>query len=108
MKPLQAMGDKVRPICDRFWLFTIAGLSLGILGAIVFVAGFSAQDLPPDRLALLGSLSTGLLMLIQKVIEAQGTRQAMQQLHESSPSKGDGAAVDQMTVEADSVEVNKK
>ena len=109
MKALDAIGDKVRPICDRFWLFTIAAAALGILGAIVFVTGFSSVDLKPERLALLGSIGTGLLMLVQKVIEAQQTRQAMQQLHESAPTKPSlPGAVDEMKVEADSVEVTKK
>jgi hypothetical protein len=86
MKPLQAMGERIRPICDRFWLFSIAGLSLGIIG---FVAGSIVINgkMPAGAGELFSAMITGLMLIVQKVIEAQQTRQTMQQLHESSPAK---------------------
>lgn len=79
-------GERVERVCDRFWLFTIAAIALGIIGAIVFVIWQAGSDgLGPEELAVLGSLSTGLLMIVQKVIEAQQQRRMADQLASSSP-----------------------
>lgn len=76
---------KISEQSDRFWLFTIAGFALVVIGAIVLVTGFSSRELTPERLALLTSVATGLLMLVQKVVEAQQTRRMADQLHASTP-----------------------
>lgn len=67
---------------ERFWLFTIAALCLVLLGVVVYVLGFTEKQ--PNEM-LFGSLITGLLMIVQKVIEAQSLRQAVQKLGESQP-----------------------
>jgi len=83
---VKALGENVRPICDRFWLFTVAALALGIICAIVAAVAFAEKKLSAEELALFGSLSTGLLMIVQKVLEAQQTRRLADQLHQSSPT----------------------
>lgn len=82
------MGEKTRAVCDRFWLFTIAGLALGVIGFIV-VAVVTNGAMPKGAGELLTGAVTGLLMIVQKVIEAQQQRRMTDQLAQSRPDPGD-------------------
>ncbi|MFN3943881.1 MAG: hypothetical protein ACK4K7_02980 [Allosphingosinicella sp.] len=74
----------VRGVCDRFWLFTIAAIALVIigfiLGAVVIKGG-----MPAGAGELFASAITGLLLVVQKVIDAQQQRRMADQLARSSP-----------------------
>lgn len=83
--PIARAGGFVRDVCDRFWLFSIAAISLVVIGVIVSVVGFSDRELTAERTALLTSVATGLLMIVQKVIEAQQQRRMADQLARSRP-----------------------
>lgn len=85
MKIIDKLGETVRTVCDRFWLFTIAAIALAVIGSIVATVSLGEKKLSAEELALFGSLSTGLLMIIQKVIEAQQARRMSDQLHQSAP-----------------------
>lgn len=80
------MGQAIRQICDRFWLFTIAAISLGtialIVGAVIFRGG-----VPTGAGELLTGAVTGLLLIVQKVIDAQQQRRMADQLAQSHPDK---------------------
>jgi acyl-CoA synthetase (AMP-forming)/AMP-acid ligase II len=82
-------GERVRAICDRFWLFTVAAISLMIIGAIVVTVAWSDKKLTPEEIALLGNLGVGLMMIVQKVIEAQQARRLADQLAQSRPANPD-------------------
>jgi hypothetical protein len=87
MNPLHAAGERIRPICDRFWLFTIAGLSLGIIGLVAGSIVINGK-MPQGAGELFSAMFTGLLLVVQKVIEAQQTRRTMEQMHQSAPMPG--------------------
>jgi hypothetical protein len=74
----------VRSVCDRFWLFTIAAIALGVIGIIVGSVVINGS-MPKDAGELMTAAVTGLLMIVQKVIEAQQQRRMSDQLHQSSP-----------------------
>ena len=78
------LGEKVRRICDRFWLFTIAAIALAVIGFIV-VAVIVNGAMPKGAGELLTGAVTGLLMIVQKVIEAQQARRMADQLAQSQP-----------------------
>lgn len=81
---ISALGDRIRPICDRFWLFSIAGIALGVIAVIVGSVVIRGK-MPEGGGELLTGATTGLLMIVQKVIEAQGTRRLTDALHQSTP-----------------------
>lgn len=63
----------MRQICDRFWLFTIAALSLAAIGAVLISVAIAGK-MPDDAGELYAAAVTGLLLVVQKVIEAQQQR----------------------------------
>ena len=67
------VGETIRQVCDRFWLFTIAALALGTI-AFILVSVTVSGKMPEDAGELFTSAVTGLLMIVQKVIEAQRYR----------------------------------
>lgn len=77
-------GDFVREVCDRFWLFTIAAIALGVIGFVLLWVVIKGK-MPEGAGELLSAAVTGLLMIVQKVIEAQGQRRMADQLAQSSP-----------------------
>lgn len=79
-------GEVVRTICDRFWLFTIAAIALGIIGVIV-ISIVVTRQMPQGAGEMLTGAVTGLLMIVQKVIEAQQQRRMADQLASSSPAQ---------------------
>lgn len=85
MSRIQRLGEIVRPVCDRFWLFTIAAISLAVIAFIV-VAVILTGKMPDGAGELLTGATTGLLMLAQKVVEAQSTRRLTDQLAQSAPA----------------------
>ncbi len=89
-KRFDAVGDAVRPICDRFWLFTIAALALGVTGFIVGSVVINGR-MPEGAGELMASTVTGLLMIVQKVIEAQQQRRMADYLHQSQPHQQQAA-----------------
>ena len=80
------VGQTIRQICDRFWLFTIAAIALGIIGFIV-AAVIITGAMPDGSGELLTGAVTGLLMIAQKVIEAQQQRRMSDQLAQSRPDQ---------------------
>jgi hypothetical protein len=81
---LQKAGEGVRAICDRFWLFTIAAISLIVIGIIA--GSVIWWGMPENAGELLAATSTGLMLIVQKVIEAQGQRRLTDQLAQSAPA----------------------
>jgi hypothetical protein len=81
------LGQTVRQICDRFWLFTIAAMALAIIGFVIVAVIWSGK-MPEGGGELLTGAVTGLLMIVQKVIEAQQARRLADQLARSHPSAG--------------------
>lgn len=79
-----SFGERIRPICDRFWLFTIAGLALGVIGVIVGSVVINGR-MPEGAGELMTATVTGLLMIVQKVIEAQQARRMADHLAQSQP-----------------------
>lgn len=107
--------ERVRSVGDRFWLFAIAGLGLVIVGSIagaVIIKG----EMPKGGAEILTATITGLLMIVQKVIEAQQQRRSTellqqqgdrtaQLLHQSTPS--DPTKPANIDVAAERVEVHE-
>ena len=81
------IGNTIRPICDRFWLFTIAGLSLMVIGIIVGAVVINGR-MPEGGGELMTGAVTGLLMIVQKVIEAQQQRRMADHLADSKRRNG--------------------
>lgn len=79
-------ADWARTACDRFWLFTIAAIALSVIGFIVGSVVVNGR-MPEGAGELLTGAVTGLLMIVQKVIEAQQARRLADQLAASSPSQ---------------------
>lgn len=79
----------VRAACDRFWLFTIAALALAIIGFILGAVVINGK-MPEGAGELFSAAITGLLMVVQKVIEAQQQRRMADQLHQSRPDTQEG------------------
>jgi hypothetical protein len=79
------VGEGLRGVSDRFWLFTIAAIVLAIVGFIA-VSVIWKGAMPRGAGELLGSIVTGGFMLAQKVVDAQQQRRMADQLHQSSPS----------------------
>lgn len=79
------VGETIRQVCDRFWLFTIAALALGTI-AFILVSVTISGKMPEAAGELFTSAVTGLLMIVQKVIEAQQQRRMADQLAASAPS----------------------
>lgn len=52
----------------EFWMFTIAALSLGVVGAIGLVA--VNEGLPKGAEAIVGGIVTGLILLARDVVNA--------------------------------------
>lgn len=101
-------GERVRNICDRFWLFTIAAIALGTIGFIVGAVVINGR-MPEGAGELLTGAITGLLMIVQKVIEAQQQRRMADQLAGSRPDGGgDGQSTDEMNVDAEQVNVTQR
>ena len=88
---LERAGEKVRNICDRFWLFTIAAIALSVIGFIVGAVVIAGR-MPEGSEALLTTAVAGLLMIAQKVIEAQQQRRMADQLHASAPAPAEPAS----------------
>jgi hypothetical protein len=84
----QRAGSIVRDVCDRFWLFTIAAIALAVIGFIVGAVVINGR-MPEGAGELLTGAITGLLMIVQKVIEAQQQRRMSDQLHASAPAVPD-------------------
>lgn len=84
MSKLRAVGDGLRAICDRFWLFTIAAIALIVIGVIV--AAVIWWGMPENAGELLSAIATGLLLIVQKVIDAQQQRRITDQLANSAPA----------------------
>lgn len=84
MGMVSAAGDRIRPICDRFWLFSIAGIALAVVGFILVSIVVNGK-MPEGAGELFSASIMGLLMIVQKVIEAQSTRRLTDALHQSSP-----------------------
>lgn len=70
---------------DRFWLFTIAAISLGIVGGMIG-AVILKGGMPEGAGELFAGALTGLLLIVQKVIDAQQARKMADQLHQSTPT----------------------
>lgn len=83
---MQSLGQGIRQICDRFWLFTIAAIALGIIAFIV-AAVIITGAMPKDAGELLTGAVTGLLLIAQKVIDAQQQRRLSDQLAQSHPDQ---------------------
>lgn len=83
---MSGLGEKLRTICDRFWLFTIAAIALVIIGGVL-LAVIWHRKMPEGAGELLASAITGLLLVVQKVIEAQQQRRMADQLAQSRPDK---------------------
>lgn len=79
------LGNAVRQVCDRFWLFTIAAISLTVIGIVVGTVIIMGK-MPADAGELLTATVTGLLLIVQKVIDAQSQRRLTDQLARSQPS----------------------
>lgn len=84
-------GGFVRTVCDRFWLFTIAAIALGVIAIIVGSVVINGH-MPEGAGELLSATVTGLLMIVQKVIEAQQQRRMADQLHASAPASSEPAS----------------
>ncbi|WP_337846823.1 hypothetical protein [Sphingomonas sp.] len=84
MSRLDRIGERVRSVCDRFWLFTIAAIALAIVGFIAVAVLW--KGMPAGAGELLSGITTGLLMIAQKVIEAQQARRLADQLAQSAPA----------------------
>lgn len=81
---MDSTGERIRAICDRFWLFTIAAIALAIIGFILGAVVINGK-MPEGAGELFASAITGLLLVVQKVIEAQQARRLADQLHQSRP-----------------------
>lgn len=81
---VKIIGEQVRAICDRFWLFTIAAISLAVIAVIAGVVIW--KGMPTGAGELLSAIATGLLLIVQKVIDAQQTRRVTDQLAQSAPA----------------------
>lgn len=84
MNRLHRIGEGVRSVCDRFWLFTIAAISLGVIAVIAGVVIW--RGMPEGAGELLSGIATGLLLIVQKVIDAQQARRVTDQLAQSAPA----------------------
>lgn len=94
-------GAYVRSVCDRFWLFTIAAIALAVIGFIVSAVVINGH-MPEGAGELLTGAITGLLMIVQKVIEAQQQRRMADQLANSAPHRqASGKADDPVHVTED-------
>lgn len=60
---------RIRSVCDRFWMFTIAAIALGIVG-FVCIAIVWNDKMPEHGEGLLTGAITGLLMVARDVIRA--------------------------------------
>lgn len=81
---MSALKDKIGAVCDRFWLFTIAAIALAIIGFILGAVVIRGR-MPDDAGELFAAAITGLLLVVQKVIDAQQQRRMADQLARSSP-----------------------
>lgn len=77
--------DRICTACERFWLFTIAAIALVIVGAMIAATVWLGR-VPGDAKELFSATSLGLLMIAQKVIEAQQARRLADQLARSAPA----------------------
>ena len=59
----------VREVCDRFWMFTIAAISLIVVGFVCAAILWNGK-MPEGSEGLLTAAITGLLMVAQNVIKA--------------------------------------
>lgn len=65
-------------------MFTIAAIALILVGAIL-ISVVHAGRMPEGSSEILSGAVTGLLMTVQKVIDAQQQRRMAEQLHQSQP-----------------------
>ena len=93
MSGRKTIGETIRQVCDRFWLFTIAAIALFTIALIVGAVILTGK-IPDGAGELLSAAVTGLLMVVQKVIEAQQQRRMADQLAQSRP---EGGAIDKET-----------
>lgn len=80
------VGETIRHICDRFWLFTIAAIALVIIGGVLVSVVINGK-MPEGAGELFASAVTGLLLVVQKVIEAQQARRMTDHLAQSQPAE---------------------
>jgi len=106
------LGEGIRRVCDRFWMFTIAAIALMIIGGICIAVLWTGR-MPENSEGLLGGAITGLLLLARDVINAirgfqtdQQIGQMADKLHSSAPAPP--SAVGEMKVDADRVDVNER
>ncbi|NLS27920.1 hypothetical protein S2M10_29220 [Sphingomonas sp. S2M10] len=76
--------DRLHCAPDRFWLFTIAAGALIVLAAIVLPVVLRGH-MPAGAGEMLSSAVTGLLLIVQKVVDAQQARRMADQLYRSAP-----------------------
>ncbi|GAA0749481.1 hypothetical protein [Sphingomonas trueperi] len=76
--------DRLHCAPDRFWLFTIAAGALVVLAVIVIPVVIRGK-MPEGAGELLASTATGLLLIVQKVVDAQQARRLADQLARSTP-----------------------
>lgn len=77
--------DRICTACERFWLFTIAAIALAVVAAVILPIVFGGK-MPAGAGELLSSAVTGLLMIAQKVVDAQQSRRLADQLARSTPA----------------------
>lgn len=88
---MTTFGERIRNVCDRFWMFTIAAIALAVIGFIVGSVVINGR-MPEGAGELLTGAVTGLLMIVQKVIEAQQQRRMADQLAASRPGQAEDTA----------------
>lgn len=78
--------DTACTACERFWLFTIAAIALAVVAAIILPIVIR-ERMPAGAGEAVSGAVTGLLMIAQKVIDAQQQRRLADQLARSAPAE---------------------